>query len=42
MLGLRDMVFDLSEHVDSSLITAMVSKVASGSVLGARNNIFRE
>ena len=42
VLGLRDMVVDLSERVDSSLSTAMVSKFASGSVLGARINISRE
>ena len=34
VLGLRDMVVDLSEHVDSSLNTAMTSKPASGSVSG--------
>ena len=42
MLGLRDMVVDLSECVDSSLSTAMASKSASGSVLGDGINITRE
>ena len=42
VLGLRDMVVDLSERVDSSLSTAMACKSASGSVLGDRINIFRE
>ena len=42
VLGLRDMVVDLSECLDSSLSTAMTSKPASGSVLGDRLNVTRE
>ena len=42
VLGLRDMVIDLSERVDSSLSTAMPSPSASRSVLGDRLNITRE
>ena len=42
ILGLRDMVVDLSEHVDSSLSTAMISRPASGHVLGDCLNSDRE
>ena len=42
VMGLRDMVVDLSEHVDSSLSTAMTSQPASGPVLGDRLNLIRE
>ena len=42
VLGLRDMVVDFSECVDSSLSTAMTSKPTSGSVLGDRLNLTRE
>ena len=42
ILGLKDMVVDLSERVDSSLSTAMTSKPASGSVLGDCLNLTRE
>ena len=42
VLGLRDMVVDLSERVDSSLSTAMTSKPTSGSVLGDCLNLTRE
>ena len=40
--GLRDMVIDFSEHVDSSLCTAVSSQTASGPVLGDRLNGNRE
>ena len=40
--GLRDMVVDLSERVDSSLSTALTSQPASGPVLGDRFNLTRE
>ena len=42
ILGLQDMVVDLSERVDSSLRTAMTSKPASRSVLGDCLNLTRE
>ena len=42
VLGLRDMVVDLSERVDSSLSTAVISNPTNGSVLGDRLNITRE
>ena len=42
VLGLRDMVVDLRERVDSSLSTAMTSKFTSRSVLGDRLNLTRE
>ena len=42
VLGLRDMVVDLSEPVDSSLSTAMASKPASMSVLGDCLNVTKE
>ena len=40
--GIRDMVVDLSERVDSSLSTAVPSRPASGSVLGDCLNLTRE
>ena len=40
--SLRDMVVGLSEHVDSSLSTAVTSQPASGPVLGDRLNLIRE
>ena len=41
--GLRDMVVGLSEPVDSSLSTAVASRLnTSGSVLGDRLNLVRE
>ena len=42
VLGLRDMVVDLSKRVDSSLSTAMTGKSVRGSVLGDRLNVSRE
>ena len=42
MKGLRDMVIDLSERVDSSLSTAVTSRPASGPVLGDRLKANRE
>ena len=42
VLGLRDMVIDLSERVDSSLSTAVTSRLASRPVLGDCLNITRE
>ena len=42
VLGLRDMVIDLSERVDLSLSTAVTSRLASGPVLGDCLNITRE
>ena len=42
VMGLRDMVVDLSERVDLSLSTAVTSRLASGPVLGDRLNITRE
>ena len=42
VLGLRDMVVDLSEPVDSSLSTAVISNLTSRSVLGDCLNITRE
>ena len=41
-MGLREMVVDFSEHVGSSLSTAMTSQPASGPVLGDRLNSNRE
>ena len=40
--GLRDMVVDLSERVDSSLSTAVTSQSTSGPLLGDRLNLIRE
>ena len=42
VLGLKDMVVDLSERIDSSLSTAVASKSAGGHVFGDRINISRE
>ena len=42
VLGLRDMVIDLSECMDSSLSTAVTSRPASGPVLEDRLNSTRE
>ena len=42
VLGLRDMVVDLSKRVDTSLNTAMASKSTTGSVLGDRLNLTME
>ena len=42
VLGLKDMVIDLSERIDSSLSTAIASKSAGGHVSGDRINISRE
>ena len=39
---LCDMVVDLSERVDSSLSTAVISRPAKGPVLGDRLNLTRE
>ena len=40
--GLRDIVVDLIDRVDSSLSTALTSQPASGPVLGDRFNLTRE
>ena len=42
VLGLKDMVVDLSECIDSSLSTAVASKSAGGHLLRDRINISRE
>ena len=41
-MGLKDMVVDLSERIDSSLSTAVASNPAGGRVFGDRLNISRE
>ena len=41
-MGLKNMVIDLSEHIDSSLSTAMASNFTSRPVLGDWVNTFRE